>query len=108
MHVPIHESLQTSQKIGTVSIGGVHMLDRLGRSIKDSILNPLERTITRSLSHNAITWISLIPGLATAAFAAAGWWGWAIGAFAVNRILDGMDGIVARRRGMQSDYGGYL
>ncbi|MFW5826696.1 MAG: CDP-alcohol phosphatidyltransferase family protein [Alkalispirochaeta sp.] len=80
----------------------------MGRSFKDSILNPLERTIPAGLSPSAITGISLIPGLATAVCAAAGWWGWSIGLFAINRVLDGLDGIVARRRGTQSDFGGYL
>lgn len=84
------------------------MLDRIGRSLKDSILNPLERAIPRKLSPDMITWTSLIPGLATAVCAAFGLWGWAFAAFVTNRILDGLDGIVARTRRSQSDYGGYL
>lgn len=84
------------------------MLDRMGRSIKDSILNPLERAIPPGLSPNTITWISFLPGMLAAVCAAAGLWGWALAAFAVNRLLDGLDGVVARRRGRQTDYGGYL
>jgi phosphatidylglycerophosphate synthase len=55
-----------------------------------------------------ITWASLVPGLAAAVCAAFGLWGWAFAAFAVNRVLDGLDGMVARHRDRQSDYGGYL
>ncbi|MFW5695328.1 MAG: CDP-alcohol phosphatidyltransferase family protein, partial [Alkalispirochaeta sp.] len=84
------------------------MLDRMGRSWKDTILNPLERAIPQCLSPNAITGISLLPGLAAAVLAGAALWGWAIAAFAVNRVLDGLDGIVARARDTQTDFGGYL
>lgn len=84
------------------------MLDRLGRSIKDSILNPLERAIPPGLSPNTITWISLLPGILAAVCAAFGLRGWALAAFASNRLLDGLDGVVARMRGRQTDYGGYL
>lgn len=84
------------------------MLDRIGRSLKDSVLIPLERAIPRGISPNTVTWASLVPGVAAAVCAALGLWGWAFAAFAVNRVLDGLDGMIARKRDCQSDYGGYL
>lgn len=84
------------------------MLDRIGRSLKDAMFQPLERTVPSGVSPDMITWASLVPGLVAAVCATFSLWGWAFSAFVVNRILDGLDGMVARRRDCQSDYGGYL
>ena len=84
------------------------MLDRFGRQAKDSLLAPLVHAVPPWVTPTAITVASLPPGLAAAGLAAAGMWGWALLAFGFNRVLDGLDGLVARRRGRQSDLGGYL
>ncbi len=84
------------------------MLDQVTRSLKDSLLTPLERVIPHGLHPDTITWVSLIPGLAAALLAGVGLTGWAVAAFVANRILDGLDGLLARRRHLQSDFGGYL
>ena len=84
------------------------MLDGIGRKLKDVILYPLVQALPRAIHPNAITVASLIPGVAAAVLAATGLWWWAQAAFWLNRGLDGLDGLVARQRGQQSDFGGYL
>lgn len=85
-----------------------NMVDPLGRRVKDALLTPIARLVPNRLSPNSVTLLSLPPGLATAILAAYGIWTWAIVAFALNRILDGLDGLLARSRSLQSDFGGYL
>lgn len=55
-----------------------------------------------------ITAFSLLPGIAAAVLAAGGRWTLALLAFFLNRLLDGLDGYIARSRGLQSDFGGYI
>lgn len=84
------------------------MVDPVGRRVKDAILNPIARVVPAAVTPNTITLLSLLPGVATAILAAYGMWGWAIAAFTLNRVLDGLDGLLARARALQSDFGGYL
>lgn len=55
----------------------------------------------------AVTGIGLVVGLGAAVAAGLAWWWVALGLWLLNRMLDGLDGAVARRRG-PSDLGGYL
>ncbi|HEV8178124.1 MAG TPA: CDP-alcohol phosphatidyltransferase family protein, partial [Gemmatimonadales bacterium] len=57
---------------------------------------------------NLISLLALLPGLLAAFFAAQGRPAPAFAAWVVNRIMDGLDGSVARAAGTQSDFGGYL
>ncbi len=84
------------------------MVDHMGRRLKDILLDPLLGLIPRWVHPNGVTLLSLLPGLAAALFAGLGMWLWALLAFALNRILDGLDGLIARGRGLQSDFGGYM
>ena len=36
------------------------------------------------------------------------WYGTALGLWLLNRFLDGLDGLVAREKGLATDFGGYL
>ncbi|WP_370288215.1 CDP-alcohol phosphatidyltransferase family protein [Nocardioides sp.] len=47
-------------------------------------------------------------GLASAVLAATGQWGWAAAAWVVSRVVDGLDGALARHRGRSSPAGGFL
>jgi phosphatidylglycerophosphate synthase len=58
-------------------------------------------------SANAVTWLGFAIGLSGAACIALGWFGAALALVAVNRILDGLDGCIARLRG-PTDLGGFL
>lgn len=84
------------------------MLDRSLRTVKDRVLHPVAARLARRVSAGWLTALALLASLATAGAAAAGlrvaavllWW--------LSRLLDGIDGPVARARGEQRDLGGYL
>lgn len=84
------------------------MLDRFLRGVKDRVLSSTLVRAVLWLHPNVITAISVVPGAAAAVFAAQQRWGAAIALFATNRVIDGLDGLVARMTGKQSDLGGYL
>ena len=83
------------------------MVDRALRPLKTRVLAPLARPLERT-QPAAITGAGLAVGLAAAAAAAAGWFHVALAAWIVNRVLDGLDGDVARRSGRASARGAYL
>ncbi len=83
------------------------MLDAVVRPLKDLALAPLTRVAAR-VHPNAITVAALLAGMACAGAAATGSFGLALGFWALNRVLDGLDGTVARRADRQTDLGGYL
>lgn len=83
------------------------MFDTPLRKIKDQVGTPL----ARSLSRVSPTTVSLI-GLVIALFAA--WSAYrqiyfaAFALWILNRVLDGLDGLLARMHNKQSDFGGYV
>ena len=84
------------------------MQDVALRARKDRLLTPLVMRLGRSVHPNSVSGIALGVGLLAAAAITqqAYWLGLALWAF--NRILDGLDGLVARLFAKQSDFGGYL
>lgn len=84
------------------------MLDRRARPLAAHVLRPLVRGPLGRLSPLTITGIGLTVGLGAALAAATGWWLVALGLWLANRLLDGVDGELARHNGSQSDRGGYL
>ena len=83
------------------------MLDEKLRKLKDRWLRPLVGVAGR-LSPNVITLLALAVGLAAAGAAAQQLYGLGLALWAINRLLDGLDGAVARETGQQTDFGGYL
>lgn len=83
------------------------MLDDKLRNYKDRLLRPLVAALGR-VSPNVITLLALAVGLAAAGAAAQQLYGLGLALWAINRILDGLDGAVARETGQQTDFGGYL
>ncbi len=84
------------------------MLDHRLRPLKDSLLAPLAVRLAGRVSPNVVTALALAAGLA-AAWAA--WRGAAVLALCLwvaNRLLDGLDGAIARVGDRASDLGGYL
>ncbi len=77
------------------------------RKVKDRLLRPLVAALGW-LSPNVITLLALAVGLAAAGAATQRLYGLGLALWAVNRMLDGLDGAVARATGQQSDFGGYL
>ncbi len=83
------------------------VVDRALRPFKTRLLAPLARPLRRT-PPSAITATGLVVGLAAAAAAAAGWFAVALVAWLVNRVLDGLDGDVARLAGRAGARGAYL
>lgn len=83
------------------------MFDTALRGWKDKLLAPLVRGLA-PVHPTMLTAAGFAVGLACAGTAAAGLTLAALGLWAVNRVLDGLDGLVARQFGKTSDLGGYL
>jgi len=83
------------------------MLDPLMRRIIDP---PLDKAggwlAARGVSANGLTLIGLLVGLACLPLLAVEAYGWALACCLANRLIDGLDGAVARIRG-PTDFGGY-
>jgi phosphatidylglycerophosphate synthase len=84
------------------------LLDPFLRTTKDRVLLPVARAVGGALSPNAVTVASAAVGVAAAWMAARGAWGAALALWLGGRVLDGLDGTLARATGRQSDFGGYL
>ncbi len=75
------------------------MLDAPARRLLDRPLSELARLLDwPSVSPNRLTLLGLAAGLASAATAAAQLWWWALGLWLFSRVMDGLDGPLARRR----------
>ncbi|MCB0028780.1 MAG: CDP-alcohol phosphatidyltransferase family protein [Anaerolineales bacterium] len=83
------------------------MFDDLMRRFKEFMLLPLARLFVR-VPPASLTLVSLLFGLVTAVLAWQQLYWWAVLGWSLNRIFDGLDGVVARLSGNQSDFGGYL
>lgn len=84
------------------------MTDAILRGPKDRVLGPIARRTPRGVHPIAITLVAFIPGIGAAVAAADSRHTLAVGLWLLNRVLDGLDGTVARQRERQSDLGAYL
>lgn len=86
------------------------MLDRHIRPLIDPVLNRMGRFVAGwDISANEVTLAGLGMGLLAAAMLAAGLPGaLALVPLMIGRVLDGLDGAVARAGGGKSAFGGYL
>jgi phosphatidylglycerophosphate synthase len=84
------------------------MFDIQVRKRIDPWLNRIARSlVVFGLSANALTWIGFFLGVGGSVAIALGWFGTALVLIAGNRLLDGLDGCVARLT-RPSDVGGFL
>jgi phosphatidylglycerophosphate synthase len=84
------------------------MLDPAMRRLTRGPLDAVARALARTpVSPGLLTGSGLATGLAAAAAASVGWWSLALAAWAASRLLDGLDGPLARQRGTASDVGGF-
>ena len=83
------------------------MFDVSLRRLKDRLVEPLADRWS-GVSPNTISLLAFAVGVLTALAAARGLFGWALGLWILSRLLDGLDGLLARRHGKQTDFGGYL
>lgn len=84
------------------------MIDHYLRTTKERLLGRLVVGPLRQVHPTAVTLLAAAVGLATAVAAWQALTLLALGLWLVNRVLDGLDGTIARRTGRQSDLGGYL
>lgn len=84
------------------------MFDARLRPLIDPPLNAAGRRLAaRGIGADAVTLTGMFAGLAAAAAIADGLYLTGLALILVNRLLDGLDGAVARAKGM-TDFGGYL
>lgn len=84
------------------------MLDARARRLIDPPLNRIGAKLARrGLTANGLTLAGLVVGLLAAAIIALGAPGWALIPLLASRLLDGLDGAVARATA-PTDFGGYL
>jgi phosphatidylglycerophosphate synthase len=84
------------------------VFDDLLRGFKDRLLAPVARALGPGCPPLLITLLALTAGLAAAWLAAAGLFTAALAAWLLNRVLDGLDGALARAHGRESELGGYF
>lgn len=84
------------------------MIDKAMRVLKRRLLRSVTKGVGAFVGPMPITLLALAVGLATAWAAALGATGAALVLWFLNRVIDGLDGEVARFRGESSDLGGYI
>lgn len=86
------------------------MLDARARSFLQAPLDRAAQSIDRPpVTPDRITLAGLVVGVAAAGAAAQAWWGAALVMWLASRVLDGLDGPLARRRGTDGvGAGGFL
>jgi len=90
------------------------MLDRPLRAALSGPLDALARVVDRpGISPDGLTLSGLALGLGSAVAAAVQWWWLALALWLISRIIDGLDGALARRRKAsgragESEAGGFL
>lgn len=89
------------------------MLDRPARRTLRPALEAVARPLHRAgVSPNALTGVGLAVGVAACVAAGLAAWGWALALWLANRLLDGLDGPVARlawsEDSRRAELGGYL
>lgn len=83
------------------------MLDDRIRPVKDRLLGPLARLLAPRVHPDVLSLAGMLAGLGAAAFVIRGSFGLALVCWAACRVIDGVDGVVARM-GRPTAFGGYL
>ena len=84
------------------------MIDSKLRPVKDRFAATPARVLGRIAPPNVVTVLSLIACISAGVFAWSDMRWWALLTWILGRILDGLDGPIARLRGEANDFGGYL
>jgi phosphatidylglycerophosphate synthase len=85
------------------------MLDARITPAVNALLSPLVMLISKtSVTPNQLTLCGFGVGLLAVPLLAFQWWYLALAAILINRILDGLDGALARDKGLSSSAGGFL
>ncbi|MCE7983124.1 MAG: CDP-alcohol phosphatidyltransferase family protein [Caldilinea sp. CFX5] len=84
------------------------MQDAFLRRQKDRLMTPVAGSAFAAIHPNHISVIAMLIGLGSVVAILGQWYWLGLLLWAVNRIMDGLDGVVARVHQKQSDFGGYL
>ncbi len=84
------------------------MVDKLLRVPKEQMLAPVATRIFHAVHPTTLTLAAFGIGLAAAIAVSQAAYGIGVALWVINRLLDGLDGTVARLHHKQSDLGGYL
>jgi phosphatidylglycerophosphate synthase len=82
------------------------MLDEVLRPVKETVLGAIVHLVPQWMSPNFITSVSGVFGLMCSVFCYLHYFKVGLACWLMNRLLDGIDGVVARARGQKSDFGG--
>jgi phosphatidylglycerophosphate synthase len=83
------------------------MLDARLREVKEQLLRPIVAHLA-GVHPSVVTAIGLLVGMIGAVVVWRGYYGLGLLLWCLNRLLDGLDGTLARVHQRQSDFGGYL
>lgn len=84
------------------------MQDAYLRRQKDRLLSPMAGPFFATVHPNTVSVIAMIIGLGSAAAILLQLYWVGLFLWALNRIMDGLDGVIARVHQKQSDFGGFL
>lgn len=84
------------------------MIDKFLRVPKEYALRPIAASLSQSIHPSAVTLAAFGVGLAAGAAIWQQVYGLGAALWAINRLLDGLDGTLARVQRKQSDLGGYI
>ncbi len=84
------------------------MQDAFLRRQKDRLLTPVAGSAFASIHPNTVSIIAMLVGLGSVAAIILQLYWIGLALWVLNRILDGLDGVIARVYDKQSDFGGYL
>jgi len=84
------------------------MIDVMLRTQKDRLMTPMVHYMSTAIHPNQISFLALGIGLLSASAVMSQAYLAGLVLWLFNRILDGLDGVVARVYHKQSDFGGYL
>jgi phosphatidylglycerophosphate synthase len=84
------------------------MMDRALRELKEVVLAPIAQQFGADIHPTTVTVISFAVGILSSIAAWQNLLGLGFALWLANRLLDGLDGVIARTYAKQSDFGGYL
>ena len=84
------------------------MRDATLRQKKDDVMVPLARHLFGSVHPNVISFVAMGVGVVTIVAILNQLYVIGLVLWLLNRVLDGLDGVIARVHDKQSDFGGYL
>jgi phosphatidylglycerophosphate synthase len=84
------------------------MHDAILRARKNRLMTPVAVRLFRAVHPNWVSLGAMVVGLLSALAILQHAYMLGLGLWLLNRVLDGLDGVVARAHAKQSDFGGYL